>query len=137
MVVNTRAMVKAQKKVKDTPTARKNKEEVTNLVFWKTDRPSEVNKILKIKSEVKRNGIEIKVCSHNYNKQLGKRVIPLNNSKGQNGSQEIELALLDICQIAKKFNRDNLAISVEDKLFEHYSQLTIKEIETQQFSVTR
>ena len=37
-------------------------------------------------------------------------------------------ALLDICQIAKKFNRDKLAISVEDKLFEYYSQLTIKEI---------
>ena len=60
MVVNTRATVKAQKKVKDTPTAGRNKEEVTNQVFWKTDRPSEVNKILKIKSEVKRNGIVAK-----------------------------------------------------------------------------
>lgn len=121
--VNTRAMSKAHKKEEV------RKEEIINTpTVWETDRPSQVNKMLKLKTDIREESIEIAIYGHNGIKRLGSTKFNLNDEKGQNGSLILESALLEICQILKRFNRDKLAVSVHDKLFRLYSISTIKEI---------
>lgn len=126
--VNTRAMTQAKVKDKQIEEKSESRSKLTKPVVWITERPSDVKKMLKVKTEVKEKEILFQIWNHNYNKLLGKIVVPLDVDSFENGSQKFEFALLETCQIARKFNRDKLAISFEEDLFKYFKYETIKEI---------
>lgn len=128
LVVNTRAMARTRKskQLKDKQPIME--EQIAPPVFWETDNPSEVEKYLKIKSSLQQNLIQFELYNHTYNKKLGNAAINLSKNPNDSGCRNLEQALLKLCDFAKNLNRNKIAISGEDEIFNYYSMQTLKEI---------
>lgn len=125
LVVNTRSMTKKQKQNNISRRLEKTSRETDHLTVWRTENPSEVNKLLKIGCDVHHNQLKIIVHNHNFRKILGTVTIPLTH---YNGSRTLEFALLEIAKILQVFGRDKIALSEEDIFFKYISLQALKEI---------
>lgn len=125
LVVNTRSMTNKQKQNNSTRRLDEPNREIDHLTVWRTENPSEVNKLLKLGCEVHHNQLKIILCNHNYKKILGVVTIPLTHN---NGSRTLEFALLEISKLLKIYKRDKLALSEEDLFFKYISLQALKEI---------
>ena len=124
-MVNTRSMVRPQSKTNLPCDSIVTNSETDQLAVWQTENPSEVNKILKLGSEVHQNQIKLILYNHNYNKILGTTIL---NIQKQNGSQTLAFAFLELGKILKKYKRDKIALSTEDNIFKYISMHALKEI---------
>ena len=125
LVVNTRSMMKNRNLDKNTRRLDEPIKETDHLNVWRTENPSEVNKLLKLGSEVHHNQMKIFVYNHNYKKILETIIIHLNQN---NGSQALEHALLEISDVLNKYKRNMIALSETDEIFKYYSLQSLKEI---------
>lgn len=128
LVVNTRAM--NRKKLNDTTKFDDSQladSETDHLTAWQTENPSEVRKYLKVGCEVHHNQLKVKLFNNNYNKMLQTITIQLYD-ENTNGSQALELALLELGKLLNHYKRTMVAISLQDELFKSFASETVKEI---------
>lgn len=118
-------MTKNQKTNNSTRRLNDSSKEIDHLTVWRTDNPSEVNKLLKLDWEEHHNQLKIHICNHNYKKILGTTTIPITQN---NGSRTLENALLEISKLLKNYKRNVIALSEDDIFFKYYSLQTLKEI---------
>ena len=126
LVVNTRSMTNKEKQNNNPRRSNETNNEIDHLIVWRTENPSEVNKLLKIGCVVHHhNQLKINLYNHNYKKVLGIVTIP---STYNNESRTLEFALLEIAKILKQYKRDKIALSEDDVFFNYYSLQALKEI---------
>lgn len=93
--ITTRAMAKSRKQ-KEKEIEPTNKSRLDQPTMWHTDKPTEVEKLLKLKSTKSAQGLQFKIYNHKENKTLGSVMMPMKETN-ENGSQTLEFALLEIC----------------------------------------
>lgn len=153
-MVNTRAITKKLKSINSNAPENSTMSdyETDQLTAWQTENPSEVRKYLKVGYVVHHNQLRMTLFNHNYKKILGELNLNLTDKPNKmkalhktnetnitntcvNGSQALELALLEMEQLLKKYNRTMVAISTEDEIFKSISIDTFKEIANRAISI--